>query len=106
LKYRYYGKTLLSMIDYAAKLEDGEEKDALVMALANHMKKCYLNWNKDTVDDQAIFDHLEELSGGILKLTPKEDKLIDSEEILRNRINRPVKSQSRKNHRNNRSKKK
>ena len=45
-------------------------------------------------------------SGGILKLTPKEDKLTDSEEILKNRINRPAKSQARKNHRNNRSKKK
>lgn len=105
-KYRFYGNNIKRMIDVAVGWDDAEKREGFAYVIANHMKKCYLNWNKDTVDDQAIFDHLEELSGGVLKLTPKEDKLIDSEEILRNRINRPVKSQSRKNHRNNRSKKK
>jgi len=105
-KYRFYGNNIKTMIEAALKFEDGQEKEALFFVIANHMKKCYLNWNKDTVDDQAIFDHLEELSGGVLKLTPKEDKLTDSEEILKNRINRPAKPQARKNHRNNRSKKK
>ena len=33
----------------------------------------FLNWNKDTVDDQVIFDHLTELSDG--KLSVKEDLL-------------------------------
>jgi hypothetical protein len=30
----------------------------------NHMKKSYLSWNKDTVKDDVIFEHLYELSGG------------------------------------------
>ena len=56
------------MIDTALSWEEGEMKDALVFTIANHMKKCYLNWNKDTVDDEAIFRHLTELSGGKLRL--------------------------------------
>jgi hypothetical protein len=28
------------------------------------MKKSYLSWNKDTVKDDVIFEHLYELSGG------------------------------------------
>ena len=39
------------MIDTALTWEEGEMKDALYFAIANHMKKCYLNWNKDTVED-------------------------------------------------------
>ena len=70
-KYRFYGNNLKSMIDVALGWEDGEMKEALVYNIANHMKKCFLNWNKDTVDDQVIFDHLTELSNGKLKV--KED---------------------------------
>jgi hypothetical protein len=105
-KYRFYGNNIKRMIDVAVAWDDAEKREGFAYVIANHMKKCYLNWNKDTVDDQAIFDHLEELSEGVLKLTSQEDKLTDSEEILKNRINRPAKPQARKNHRNNRSKKK
>ena len=80
-KYRFYGSNLKKMIDAAIKWEEGEMKDALVYNIANHMKKCFLNWNKDTVDDNVIFDHLTELSGG--KLSIKEDLLpLTSTEIL------------------------
>ena len=72
-KYRFYGNNLKSMIDVALGWEDGEMKEALVYNIANHMKKCFLNWNKDTVDDQVIFDHLTELSNGKLKV--KEEYL-------------------------------
>ena len=72
-KYRFYGNNLKSMIDVALGWEEGEMKDALVFNIANHMKKCFLNWNKDTVDDQVIFNHLTELSDG--KLSVKEELL-------------------------------
>ncbi|MDH3322963.1 MAG: DUF4290 domain-containing protein, partial [Flavobacteriaceae bacterium] len=50
-KYRFYGNNIQIMIDTALSWEDGEMKEALVYTIANHMKKCYLNWNKDTVED-------------------------------------------------------
>jgi hypothetical protein len=43
------------MIDVANKWEEGEMKNALVKVIANHMKKSYLSWNKDTVKDDVIF---------------------------------------------------
>ena len=82
-KYRFYGNNIKSMIDVALGWEEGEMKDALVFNIANHMKKCFLNWNKDTVDDQVIFNHLEEFSDG--KLTLKEEllPLTSTQDLLR-----------------------
>ena len=81
-KYRFYGNNIQIMIDTALTWEEGEMKEALVYTIANHMKKCYLNWNKDTVDDEVIFSHLRELSGGALVLTDKET-LSESKDLLR-----------------------
>lgn len=82
-KYRFYGNNIKGMIDAALSWEDGEMKDALVFNIANHMKKCFLNWNKDTVDDQVIFNHLAELSNH--KLSVKEEllPLTSTQDLLR-----------------------
>ena len=82
-KYRFYGNNIQIMIDTALSWEEGEMKDALVFTIANHMKKCYLNWNKDTVEDVVIFNHLEELSGGKIKLSAEKEELSDSKNLLR-----------------------
>jgi len=67
LKYRYYGKTMDLMIKKAMEYEDGPERDVLIYQLANHMKKSYLTWNKDSVDDILIFEDLSNISNGVLK---------------------------------------
>ena len=81
IKFPFYGAALENMIKYAVKQEEGREKEIMTGMIANHMKKCFLNWNKDTVDDTVIFDHLKELSEG--KLSVKEELLpLTSTEIL------------------------
>jgi len=82
-RYRYYGNNIQTMIDIALSWEDGDKKDALVFTIANHMKKCYLNWNKDTVDDAVIFKHLFDLSDGKLDLRNTEEALSESKNLLR-----------------------
>ena len=82
-KYRFYGNNIKRMIDVAVKWEDGDLKNALVLNIANHMKKSFLNWNKDTVEDQVIFHHLFELSEGQLNLKEADDKLSESSELLK-----------------------
>jgi len=67
IKQRHYGKTLELMVDKAAEFENGEEKEILIKLLANHMKKSYLTWNKDAVDDEKIYKDLEILSDGKIK---------------------------------------
>ena len=83
-KYRFYGNNIKRMIDVAIGWEDGEKKEALVFTIANHMKKCFLNWNKDTVEDDVIFKHLFELSEGKLDLKGTEEELLDTMTILSN----------------------
>ena len=58
-------------------------KTALTFTIANHMKKCFLNWNKDTVEDAVIFDHLYELSEGALDLRAVTEELADSSSLLK-----------------------
>lgn len=81
-KYRFYGNNIKIMIDEAVKWDSGEMKDALVLTIANHMKKCFLNWNKDTVEDSVIFAHLDELSDGALKVAEELLPLTDAQELL------------------------
>lgn len=82
-KYRFYGNNIKRMIDVAVKWEEGDLREALEYTIAIHMKKCFLNWNKDTVDDDVIFDHLFELSKGQINLREKEEALRDSEKLIR-----------------------
>ncbi|AYN05045.1 MULTISPECIES: DUF4290 domain-containing protein [unclassified Flavobacterium] len=82
-KYRYYGNNIKYMIDVANKWEDGEMKNALVLVIANHMKKSYLSWNKDTVKDDVIFEHLYELSDGKINLLQSSEELLNTTDLLR-----------------------
>ena len=84
-KYRFYGNNIKRMIDVANSWEESEKKEALVLTIANHMKKCFLNWNKDTVEDDVIFNHLFELSDGSLNLKESNEKLLDTMTILKNK---------------------
>lgn len=82
-KYRFYGNNIKGMIDVIVEWEEGDLKQALVYVIANHMKKCFLNWNKDTVDDKVIFGHLAELSDGKIVINPKDEVLSASENLIR-----------------------
>ena len=84
-KYRFYGNNIKTMIDVANTWEDGELKEALTYTIANHMKKCFLNWNKDTVEDAVIFSHLFELSGGKIDLKNSEEDLTDATSLMRSK---------------------
>ena len=67
IKYKHYGLVMEKMIEQITEYE-GEEKKILIEQLANHMKKSFLTWNKDAVEDEKIFMDLDELSGGKLRL--------------------------------------
>ncbi len=84
-KYRFYGNNIKRMIDVAMSWDEGEMKQALVFNIANHMKKCFLNWNKDTVEDEVIFQHLTELSEGSLSVSPDFLPLTESSEFLKSK---------------------
>lgn len=82
-KYRFYGNNIKYMIEVANKWEEGEMKSALVKVIANHMKKSYLSWNKDTVTDAVIFEHLYELSEGTINLIQSQEELSTTTDLIR-----------------------
>jgi len=84
-KYRFYGNNIKRMIDFAIEWDNHDLKEKLILTIANHMKKCFLNWNKESVDDQVIIDHLLDLSDGKLKVSESDLPLTDSVEFLKTR---------------------
>jgi hypothetical protein len=108
-KYRFYGNNIKRMIDVANSWEDGDKKDGLILTIANHMKKCFLNWNKDTVEDDVIFKHLFELSDGKINLKNSDEDLSKAHDLLKNKkrfsSNSSSSSSSKKNYKGNRSRK-
>ena len=82
ISYRHYGRTLEQLISRAATFEEGEEKDALILLIANQMKKSFVIWNKDSVDDRKILKDLAELSGGKIIRNEESFKLADVAELV------------------------
>ena len=105
-RYRFYGNNIKYMIEVANGWEPSELKDALVKVIANHMKKMYLSWNKDTVTDAVIFEHLYELSDGKIDLLQSSEELVNTTDLMRtnkktsNKTNAPVGNQQQKKQKN------
>ena len=103
IRYRHYGRTLEVLIKKAIDFPEGDEKQNLVALICNHMKKDYMSWNKDTVDDRKIADDLAELSGGKLQMTDSLLRLM-AERIEQNYRPKMNNQNNRNNNRNNKRK--
>ena len=68
IRFRHYGKSIESFIGKACEMEEGKERDSFIYYIANMMKKDYLLYNRDSVNDELIFDQLSTLSNGKLKM--------------------------------------
>lgn len=110
-KYRFYGNNIKYMIDVANSWDEGEMKSALIKVIANHMKKSYLSWNKDTVTDAVIFEHLYELSDGRINLMQSTEELVNTTDLMRtnkktsNKANMQGNNQPQKNQKQKKQKK-
>lgn len=97
LKYRYYGQNIQRMIDVAISWEDGDKKDGLIQTIANQMKKSYLLWNKDNVNDQVIFQQLKDMSKGKIDIQAMEEDInLSSSKDLTQGSSRNTKNYSKK----------
>jgi hypothetical protein len=68
LKARHYGRNIESIIDLIATEPEGDVKTAMIRSLAIYMRQQYLIWNKDSVSDATIFQDIERLSEGRVKV--------------------------------------
>ena len=81
IPFRHYGKHIIKIIEAVAEMEDSTEKENLTKAIGNHLKKSYLTWNRDSVTDEIIADHLTRLSKDKLKLS-ESARLHETSDIL------------------------
>ncbi|WP_185853235.1 DUF4290 domain-containing protein [Blattabacterium cuenoti] len=93
--FRYYGKIIRNMIHVAIHCKNQQKKEGLFYAIANTMKKNYLRWNKNIVEDDIIFKDLKELSKGKICLM-NTDPLLQCSHILRSKRKKGLKKQKEK----------
>lgn len=105
IRFGHYGKIVERMIEACCAKEDGPEKEAFTLMIANHMKKQFLAWNRDSVGDGVIIKDLAELSKGRLRMKP-EQQLTHTDALLNTQRQGPrneamdFKKRGKKRHRN------
>ena len=81
IQYRHYGKFTEQMLREAQQMPAGEERDALVNMLANYMKRSYIAWNKDNVEEEKIWIDVRDYTHGTIRInTP----LLSAKEMREN----------------------
>ncbi len=81
LRFKHFGHNMDLLVTKAGNLEDADERRAFVSYLTRLMKTFYQAWNKESVEDETIFQSLIEMSNG--KLSPdiqliREEGLVES----------------------------
>jgi hypothetical protein len=82
IRYGHYGKYTQEILELAKDITKEDERDYLKNTMANFMKKQFLSYNNDTVENQVIADQLKELSKGDLVLE-NPDELMNTNVLLR-----------------------
>lgn len=69
---RQYGRNLINMIDATAAMAPGPDRDAIIVLVANQMKKASLAWDPDGYSDERIFDDIARITEGQIIIRPEE----------------------------------
>lgn len=75
MRFSIYGKNLQRMMEHAIDMPGGEEKDDLIMYLANQMKKQLTALSPDNADDARIFKDIATMTGGEIRMNPEIHRL-------------------------------
>jgi hypothetical protein len=95
MRFRHYGRVVLAMIDKVSAVKDSAERVKMGEALANVMKRAYLNWNRDSVEDRVIKKDLRDLSNGKIEV-PVEVELAASKDLIDPTLRASSKQSNRK----------
>lgn len=73
LRFRHYGRILEKMIQKASQLESPTQRKQLILMIAHHMKRSYMNSFKESkenrdfeISDDKIFSDIVDYSNGVL----------------------------------------
>ncbi|MBM3421333.1 MAG: DUF4290 domain-containing protein [Bacteroidetes bacterium] len=81
IRYMHYGRVIQDMIKSVSVMDDGAEKNYLIIMILNQMKKSYLTWNKGQVADETIILDMMEISGGRLRVA-EGTKLMEARALV------------------------
>jgi hypothetical protein len=96
IKYGHYGKYTQAILADAKNVTDENEREYLKTTMANFMKKQYITYNNDTVENHVIAMQLRELSQGNMILE-NPDELMNTNQILKSFGIQPNKRPNNKN---------
>jgi hypothetical protein len=82
IRFGHYGKYTQKILETAGEITDEKEKEYMKNTMANFMKKQFLAYNNDAVENNVIAEQLKELSKGELILE-NPDELVNTNTILR-----------------------
>ncbi len=85
IRARHYGKSVEKLVEKIKETTDPEQRRALIALTANHMKKSYLTWNRDSVEDNQIISDINEMYGE--ELIPMEGVMLSNQKELLQRKN-------------------
>lgn len=87
IQFKFYGKNVEFMVKKAAEMEDGPEKMAFINIIGTFMKNACQNWNEENIPDDAILNHLEMLSDGMIKLDANSEGInfVSRERLVQHR---------------------
>jgi hypothetical protein len=84
MQQNYHGRIVEDLIAKCIEYPEGEEKATLTLLIANLLKRQYLTWNRESVEDPLIRAQLREMSGGKLD-APAEVELTSTSAILQSK---------------------
>lgn len=100
-RFRFYGRNVQSMLQNAAAMDDGEEKEYFINMIASFMRNSCKNWNDENLSPEAIAEHIDVLSEGQLKVNPDDLTFSDVARYQSNYNNRSNNNNYRNNRNNN-----
>ncbi len=97
IRNRHYGRIVEEMIEHALTLEDGEEREQFIELILVQMKKNYIAWNKDGVEDRKILEDLRIYTKGAIEISDREIMLNPGNNARNNNNNKRNNNNNRKN---------
>jgi len=101
IRFRFYGKNIVKMIEAATQLEDGSMKTTFINLIGSFMKNACKNWNAETLSDEEILAHLEMLSEGKIRVEDNENVEFRTANFNTNSNNRNNRNFKNRNNNNN-----
>ena len=73
IRYRHYGRYTEKMLHAISEYPAGEEREALTEEVAQDMKRKYMAWNNDSIDDKVIKDQIARISNGTVVMDAERE---------------------------------